>query len=207
VERPMIQQTSGRLLAEEPRSEAGMTKATWRDYWVLTKPGINASNLMAVFTGFWLAGFQSFQFSLLLATLLGTALVIAGGCTVNNYIDRDIDPLMNRTRNRPVAAGRIQPSSALWMGALLGRSGDSGGPAFGDTSGGRFFCLRSYILRLDETDNDLEYSGWQYLRGHPTHDRLDGGARNIGLSRLGAVFVHVCLATGPFLRFGDDESR
>lgn len=123
MERPMIQQTSGRLLAEEPRSEAGMTKATWRDYWVLTKPGINASNLMAVFTGFWLAGFQSFQFSLLLATLLGTALVIAGGCTVNNYIDRDIDPLMNRTRNRPVAAGRIQPSSALWMGALLGMAG------------------------------------------------------------------------------------
>ncbi len=95
MERPMIQQTSGRLLAEEPRSEAGMTKATWRDYWVLTKPGINASNLMAVFTGFWLAGFRSFHLVSLLATLLGTALVIAGGCTVNNYIDRDIDPLMN----------------------------------------------------------------------------------------------------------------
>ncbi|EGK11187.1 protoheme IX farnesyltransferase [Desmospora sp. 8437] len=121
MERP-FQQSSGGLLTEEPSSEAA-AKATWRDYWELTKPGINASNQMAVFTGFWLAGHHLFHFGLLLATLLGTALVTAGACTINNYIDRDIDPLMDRTRNRPVAAGRIRPQSAFWMGCLLALAG------------------------------------------------------------------------------------
>lgn len=98
-------------------------KASWRDYWILTKPGINASNLMATFTGFWLAGHDTFNFTLLLVTLLGTALVIAGGCAVNNYIDRDIDPQMGRTQDRPIPAGRIRPQSALWTGILLGVAG------------------------------------------------------------------------------------
>lgn len=114
----MIQQTSSGLLADTE-----MAKVTWRDYWELTKPGINASNLMAVFAGFWLAGYGSLNFGLLLATLLGAALVTAGSCAINNYIDRDIDPLMARTRNRAVAAGRIQPQSALWIGILLTLAG------------------------------------------------------------------------------------
>lgn len=118
MERPMIQQTSSGLLADTE-----MAKVTWRDYWELTKPGINASNLMAVFAGFWLAGYGSLNFGLLLATLLGAALVTAGSCAINNYIDRDIDPLMARTRNRAVAAGRIQPQSALWIGILLTLAG------------------------------------------------------------------------------------
>jgi protoheme IX farnesyltransferase len=50
---------------------------------------------------------------------LGTALVIAGGCTLNNYIDRDIDPLMERTKTRSIAAGRIKPIVALWYGIIL----------------------------------------------------------------------------------------
>ncbi|GGE26819.1 protoheme IX farnesyltransferase 2 [Marinithermofilum abyssi] len=118
MERPMTQQSTTRILGEESQQDETQ-KATWRDYWEITKPGINASNLMAAFTGFWLAGHNQFNFSLLLAMLLGTALVIAGGCTVNNFIDRDIDPHMARTRNRPVAAGRIHPQTALWMGIGL----------------------------------------------------------------------------------------
>ncbi|MFC4077686.1 heme o synthase [Salinithrix halophila] len=122
MERPMTQEPSAGFLTGEARSGVS-GRATWRDFWVLTKPGINASNLMAAFTGFWLAGHHSFDFGLLLATLLGTALVIAGGCAVNNYIDRDIDPLMARTKDRPVPTGRIRPQTALWMGLILGLAG------------------------------------------------------------------------------------
>ncbi|OYD07009.1 heme o synthase [Paludifilum halophilum] len=122
MERPMTRESSGRILAgdEQPFSTA---KATWRDYWDITKPGINRANLIAVFAGFWLAGHETFDFGLLMVTLLGTALVIAGGCVVNNFIDRDIDPLMTRTCNRPVAAGRIRPQTALWMGVVYYLSG------------------------------------------------------------------------------------
>jgi heme o synthase len=94
-------------------------RARWRDYLTLTKPGINASNLMAVFAGFWLAGQGGADPLLLLTTLLGTALVIAGGCALNNVIDRDIDPYMSRTQKRPVASGKIRPITALWFGIGL----------------------------------------------------------------------------------------
>ncbi|MDR6225840.1 heme o synthase [Desmospora profundinema] len=119
MERPISQQSSGGILTDGARVTDRAVKAGWRDYWTLTKPGINASNLMAAFAGFWLAGYGAIDYSLLLAMLAGTALVIAGGCSVNNYIDRDIDPLMKRTRDRPVAAGRIQPLTALWYGIGL----------------------------------------------------------------------------------------
>lgn len=117
MERPVTQDSPSVILPGEESVTAA--KATWRDYWELTKPGINRANLIAVFTGYWLAGYASFDLVLLLAVLLGTALVIAGGCVVNNFIDRDIDPLMERTRNRAVPAGRIKPQTALWMGIVL----------------------------------------------------------------------------------------
>lgn len=118
MEEPVSQRTSSGLLADSVAVKA-VTRATWRDFWTLTKPGINASNLLAAFAGFWLAAYGAVDVSLMLAMLVGTALVIAGGCTVNNYIDRDIDPLMKRTKDRPVASGRVQPLSALWYGIVL----------------------------------------------------------------------------------------
>jgi protoheme IX farnesyltransferase len=123
VERHMSQQSSGGILTDGASPADRLAKATLRDYWILTKPGINASNLMAAFAGFWLAGYGAIDFALLLAMLAGTALVIAGSGTVNNYIDRDIDPLMKRTSDRPVAAGRIHPLTALWYGIGLSLSG------------------------------------------------------------------------------------
>ncbi len=119
MERPMIRETM--VGSDLPAGSA--EKATWRDYLTLTKPGINASNLMAAFAGFWLAGHGQLDLLLLLATLLGTALVIAGGCALNNVIDRDIDPLMSRTQKRPVASGRVRPMVALWFGIGLTLTG------------------------------------------------------------------------------------
>ncbi|BCU82941.1 protoheme IX farnesyltransferase 2 [Polycladomyces abyssicola] len=125
MERPLTRETSVDPIMSSEAFTATPSRATWRDYLNITKPGINVSNLLAAFTGFWLAGPRSLDLTLLFFTLLGTALVIAGGCTLNNFIDRDIDPSMARTRNRPVAAGRIAPSTALWMGIVLTVAGIS----------------------------------------------------------------------------------
>lgn len=119
MERSIVQQTT------VSETVAKTTKKTWKDYLEVTKPGINTHNLLVTFAGFWLAaGLQTLHhFPLLLLTLLGTMLVIAGSCTLNNFYDRDIDPYMTRTKNRAVADGRIKPSTALWLGIWLSFAG------------------------------------------------------------------------------------
>ncbi|QAS51134.1 heme o synthase [Halobacillus litoralis] len=87
----------------------------------LIKVGIINSNLITTFTGFWLAVYftgTSFsnQWITFLLTMLGTAFVIAGGCIINNWFDRDIDPIMSRTSNRPTVTGTMSLSLIKTLG-------------------------------------------------------------------------------------------
>src|ERR1700678_3941699 len=52
-------------------------------------------------------------------TLFGTLLVASGTGALNQYIERDFDAQMRRTRRRPLMAGRLEPSHALWFGIIL----------------------------------------------------------------------------------------
>ena len=61
--------------------------------------------------------------SLLAAALVGTGLVAAGASTLNQVLERATDALMNRTRNRPIPAGRIRPVEATLFGLLLTAAG------------------------------------------------------------------------------------
>lgn len=98
-------------------------RASWKDYYLLTKPGILRSNLIAVFTGFWLASRWSFHWGVLLFALLGTALVMASSTVLNNYFDREMDKLMIRTRQRALPKGTITPNQVLRFGVILGIAG------------------------------------------------------------------------------------
>lgn len=95
-----------------------LTTSFVKDFLALIKIGIVNSNLVTTFTGLWLA----FQFSnrhfldeinLMLYTLIGAALIIAGSGAMNNFIDRDIDPFMTRTKSRPTVTGRFKPMAVL----------------------------------------------------------------------------------------------
>jgi heme o synthase len=88
-------------------------------YYRLTKPGIIRGNTLAVLAGFFLASQGEIDEKLMLWTVVGSALIMAGGCVLNNYIDRDIDKLMTRTSDRPVASGKISSLSAIIYGGLL----------------------------------------------------------------------------------------
>src|SRR5713226_4771096 len=96
------------------------------DYWALTKPEINFLIAIATFTGFYLgcpAQLHGFPFMLLIHTLVGTLLVSSGAGALNQYDERHFDAQMRRTARRPLAAGRLEPSSALWFGILLSFAG------------------------------------------------------------------------------------
>lgn len=59
---------------------------------------------------------QPLPLSTLVATLLGGSLAAAGASTLNQYIDRDMDGQMSRTKNRPIPSGRVAPINALIFG-------------------------------------------------------------------------------------------
>lgn len=104
------------------RSKSG-NHATFRDYVSLTKVGITVSNLMATFAGLWVASRGHPGLSVFIYTMIGTGLVVASGATLNNYVDRDIDGRMERTRERAVVAGKVPAEHAFWFGLSLGVTG------------------------------------------------------------------------------------
>lgn len=94
-----------------------------KQYLQVTKPGIIFGNLISVIGGFLLASKGDIDYPLFMATLLGVSLVVASGCVFNNYIDRDIDSVMERTKNRPLVRGLIDPKVSLVYASVLGIAG------------------------------------------------------------------------------------
>jgi len=67
----------------------------------------------------WIAGAGSPPLAVLAIYVLGTVLMRAAGCCVNDWADRKFDAEVERTRNRPLAKGEIQPWEALVLAAVL----------------------------------------------------------------------------------------
>ena len=85
----------------------------------LTKPGILFGNFVTTLGGYFVATQGSVDFLLLLLTLLGTTLVVASGCVVNNIIDQDIDQNMQRTQNRALVKKSISVPVAFVFAIVL----------------------------------------------------------------------------------------
>jgi heme o synthase len=96
-------------------------KAIFRDFKEITKAGLAISVLFSSIAGYLLGFDESHPFSW--ATLI--MLIVGGYCMVgasnafNQVIEKDLDALMDRTKNRPVPAGRMSPNVALFIASLL----------------------------------------------------------------------------------------
>lgn len=106
------------------------TITLWKDFLALIKIGIVNSNLITTFTGLFLA-FQFtgksflYNFDLLIFAILGTGLIIAASGALNNLIDRDIDPIMSRTKSRPTVTGRFKAPAVLAMALIFLIAGEA----------------------------------------------------------------------------------
>ena len=89
-----------------------------RDYVTLTKPRVQSLLLFTTACAMFIAGSPSL--ALVVATLVGGAMSAGGSGAINHWYDRDIDAAMERTADRPVAAGRISPRASLTFGIVLG---------------------------------------------------------------------------------------
>ena len=90
-----------------------------RDYVALTKPRIIVLLLVTALGGMFLASQGAPEASLIFLVLGGGALAAGGANAMNHSLDKDIDERMDRTRERPVATGRIDPNQALAFGIAL----------------------------------------------------------------------------------------
>lgn len=111
--------SNGRALSTtvETTSNTATTSA-YKDFLALIKIGIVNSNMITVFTGLFMAmQVNQLHFlhniDILIFTLLGSGLIIAGSAALNNLIDRDIDPVMSRTKSRPTVTGRFKAPAVL----------------------------------------------------------------------------------------------
>ncbi|OGI48416.1 MAG: 4-hydroxybenzoate polyprenyltransferase [Candidatus Muproteobacteria bacterium RIFCSPHIGHO2_12_FULL_60_33] len=67
----------------------------------------------------WIAGQGRPDLRVFIVFVLGVVLMRSAGCVINDYADRDFDPHVERTRDRPIAAGRVSPREALTLFAVL----------------------------------------------------------------------------------------
>ncbi len=92
------------------------------DFFELTKPRVVLMVLVTTVVGFYL-GAETPAYGLLIETLIGTALAAGGTLALNQFLERDADGLMERTRRRPLPDGRVQPTEALFFGLLITAAG------------------------------------------------------------------------------------
>jgi protoheme IX farnesyltransferase len=85
-------------------------------YVELTKPRIAFMLVLTSAAGFYLGSSQGFNFTLFTNAMIGIALLAFGVATLNQYIERKTDALMDRTAKRPLPTNKISPNEALIFG-------------------------------------------------------------------------------------------
>ena len=113
------------MSAKAAIAESALTLPRGRlsDYYELTKPRVVLMVLVTTLAGFYLGGRTGFDVTLALNLLAGTALAAGGTLALNQYVERDTDAMMDRTRHRPLPEMRMRPAEALMFGVVATAGG------------------------------------------------------------------------------------
>lgn len=88
-------------------------------YLELTKPRIAFMLVLTAAAGFYVGAPAGFNLLLFVNSMAAITLLAFGVSTLNQYLERDTDPLMERTASRPLPSGRVTPVEALVFGVAL----------------------------------------------------------------------------------------
>lgn len=97
-----------------------ISEATVRDYISLLKPKVMSLVVFTGFAGMWVApGFANLHPVIAATAVMCIAIGAGAAGAINMWYDRDIDAVMNRTKNRPIPTGRVDADEALSFGVIL----------------------------------------------------------------------------------------
>lgn len=96
---------------------------TLKEYVRLTKPRISLLIVISTAVGYCYGAGSTFNFLTFLHALIGTTLLSSGAATLNQWMERTWDARMNRTRTRPIPAGKVKARDALLFGIALNVAG------------------------------------------------------------------------------------
>jgi protoheme IX farnesyltransferase len=162
------------------------------NFWPLIK-SLQTGLLLA--TG--IAGYLSAHTRPFFTVLLGVAgslfLAISGSTILNMWYDRDIDRVMNRTHNRPLASGKVSQKEALWLGLTLSIVGVGWSmlmdPLYGCVvSSGLFFDVVVYTIWLKRR------TCWSIVWGGISGGMPILAGRAMALGRIDLIGVLLALA-------------
>jgi protoheme IX farnesyltransferase len=94
-----------------------------KEYIELTKPRITWLILMSTGIGFFFGVRDGWDWLVLLHTIVGTGLIASGTAALNQWMERDADAKMNRTKRRPLPSGQITSAKAFWFAVALSFAG------------------------------------------------------------------------------------
>jgi len=96
-------------------------KSIYTDFKAITKAGLAISVVFSSIAGFLLGvpDIQSLDWMVLLKLAIGGYCMVGASNAYNQVIEKDLDALMDRTKNRPVPAGRMSPNVALVIASIL----------------------------------------------------------------------------------------
>ena len=98
-------------------------KATWRDYKELTKPNVVALMILTSIIGMFMAVPGMVPLNALILGNLGIAMCAGAAAAINHLVDQRVDMHMARTRNRPIAKGRLSTAQAGMFALIVGGLG------------------------------------------------------------------------------------
>lgn len=90
-----------------------------RAFYELTKPGIAGYVTVTVGAAAYVASGGTVGLARAVLAMAGTGIATAGALALNQYVEREVDAVMVRTRNRPLPSGRLAPREALVFGSIL----------------------------------------------------------------------------------------
>jgi heme o synthase len=93
--------------------------SVWRDYLDLTKPGVTAVMLLSAVATMFIASEGLPEVTAVIALLVGGYMAVGGANVMNCCLDADLDAIMSRTAERPLAAQRLELKNAFTLGLAL----------------------------------------------------------------------------------------